>query len=159
MTEQVKTAVVHPMDFEAVAKGDVIGQGQIELISQVRYTEDPERYRIEQMKLRSQIREHRPDLAVVTEKRCLRILTDVELPGYRQARLEHSVRALKTNVELGACLDRSKLTEIEQRRADCIDRHVAQAAIEAARVLRESRRGLLQLDGVADVARLSEGEE
>jgi len=147
------------MDFEAIAKGDVIGQAQIEAISKIRYTEDPERYRIEQMRLIKQIEEHRPDLAVVTTKRVLRVLTDQELLDYRETRQERDVRSMRRNVELGARVDRANLNEIEVRRADCLDRHVAMAAIEAHRIMRESKSRIRELDGPVASPRLGGGEE
>jgi len=154
MNESVKVALVHPIDFESIRKGDAIGQAQIEIISQVRYSEDPERYRIEQMQLKGQIEQHRPDLAVVMSRRCLRVLTDPELVGYRQTRQERDVRSLKRNVALGARVDRSQLGETEVRRADCLDMHIAVSAIEADRNLRESRKKIRELDAPPETARL-----
>lgn len=152
-------AIHHPLDFEALKKGDSIGQAQIESIANLRFSDDPRRYSLEQLRLKEQIMEHRPDLVVVGSRNDLRILTDVEAISYCQARQEKDVRSIKRNVVIGGRVDRANLSDVEKRRADCLSVHVGMQAIEADRILRSSRTQMRLIDKSPAVPELGGAEE
>jgi len=149
---------MHPLDFEALHKGDIIGQTQIEAATNVRHSDDPDRYRIEVLQLARAIDDRRRDLVTKIDHRSIRILVDVEIGGYCKDRFEKDLRSMRRNVGLVGRVDRSNLTELEVRKVECLGNHIARAAIEADRVARDARRGLRELEAAPEKGELPSGD-
>lgn len=130
---------IHPIDFEALAKGDVVTQGTVESASNVRHDEDPERYRLEMLKLRERIMSERTDLVVRCKGRALAVLTDQEAELYTVDRFGQLVSMTLRNTKTRARINREHFTELEKRKAESWDQVMTGQALEAAQALVRGR--------------------
>jgi hypothetical protein len=137
---------IHPLDFEALQKGDVIEQSTIEKAYAIRHDDDPDGYRVQgQLRLRAEILSHRGDLLVRTKGRGLVVLTDEQAEEYTVSRHAQLVGATLRNTSTRARIDRSGFDELQQRKAESWDRAMTAQAMDARKSLRAERRRQLLL--------------
>ena len=149
--------VIHPLDCDALRKGDVISQEQIEAIQAVRYADGLEAFAFAQMRLAQHIMLERRDLWVRSCGHELRVLTDAELVEYQQRRLEQNARDARTVATMTARVDAAQLTAAQKRRAECLGMMTALQALQASKTTREAQRRLAALDAPAEDAALPAG--
>lgn len=144
----IRQTVAHPIDFDTLDKGTLIPQRAIEDAMGVRQADNSDRFRLEQLRLRELIDRHRPDLVTRAEGECIRVLTDEEAEIYTAERHEKTVRDMRRTVVLRSRVDRSEFSELDRKKAECLDAHIARQAIETARRLRDAKRELLVLEAM-----------
>ena len=138
------TAHQHPIDFDALNKGDIITAEQIERIYQVRQgTND---YRFAMQRLRDEIERERADLVTCCDQNNVLICSDQKADEVLWQRHRLAVRSIGRNVRRRHRIDMSKLDTEGAARAEHRGRV---AASSYAALLKEQRR-------VAREARLRE---
>ena len=139
-----------PIDFEALAKGMVIDQKQIEAIYQHKAGADPDAFRLAQMRLVELIEKNRADLYPRIERHSIRIMTDKEAEEYNGARQRAHVRGIARDALRRGRINRSEFSDGERRAAESRDRGFSALALLTHRELRKSEREARLLGGKPD---------
>lgn len=137
---------VHPLDFAALNKGDVVPQEHIERIFNLSYNRDPERFRLAMLQLRKQIEERRKDLLVRCKGTRLEILTDHQAEDHTVDRYGKLVAAQLRTTQNRARIDRSGFDELEIKKAESWDRAMTGQALSAQKAVAAERRNQLWLE-------------
>lgn len=136
----------HPLDFKALQKDEEIPQERIEVIYNIRRSEDPDRYRVRaQLALKSEIERHRPDLAVRTRGAGLLIMGDRELERHTMRRTELNIAEMLRNSQRRALIIRDDFSDSEKRAAEANDHALSGIAIAARRALLSTNQTVAKL--------------
>ncbi len=131
MTEQ------HPLDFDALTKGDTIQRSTIEDIYK---PEKESEFRLACLRLAGRIESERRDLLVRHDGDCLRIMTDAEADQVLNTRVVRAVSSLKRQAQRRPRIDRSGFTDEMRRDADSRDRLAVGLAITTRKQLAKFER-------------------
>src|SRR5690606_4572735 len=102
--------------------------------------DDPDRYRLKQMRLVEDIRKHRPDLFPRCKKQSVRIMTDIEAESYSRGEYLRHVRGMATTLVKRTAIDRDEFNDGERRAAEHWDSAMSITALQARRAMLKARR-------------------
>lgn len=145
-----KVSELFPLDFDALKKGEVITQERIETIYRVRELEDPEKFRLAQMKLVEQIEEHRFDLYPRMKKNTVIIMQDAEAEEYNCERMKKHVSSLQRDTRRRARIERKSFDEVSRRAAESRDIGYGALAAVSARALRKANQEAKRLSASSE---------
>lgn len=136
---------VHPLDFEALKKGDVISQQQIESIYQVQLVLDADRFRFKAMELMGEIESARDDLLCRIDGGTVRVMTDAEAEEVTWRRIEQSVGTIGRNAKRRAAIVRDEFDDQQRKVAESRDLHATFLMVATRKQLQKARREELLL--------------
>ena len=128
----------HPIDFDALRKGDVVAAEVIEEAMGISVTE--EQYRLAQMSLRDQIQRERPDLIARMRGKNIHVCTDEEADDYTWSSVEKAVRRIGRNAQLRGRIVRADFDDSRRRAAQTRDQAGTMLAIDSAKRTRKANR-------------------
>lgn len=134
------SAVLHPVDFESLRKGQTISVEAIEAIYKVR--RETQEYQLKALGLKAQIESH--GFRVEFAQGALRLLTDSEYARHNRKRIKQASRKLLATAALPAP-DLMTLTDEERAEWDNADhraRRHAMGVLERERALRAEVKAL-----------------
>ena len=126
----------YPLDFDSLTKGSTIPEDTLNYIVGMKREENPDRWDMKVLQLKSVIEMHRQDLVVRRIQNSLRVLTDVEAEEYLQRRFDGHERNMMKAHARRQLIDRSQFTETERRAAehrDVVNASKVVAMIQAAK--------------------------
>lgn len=131
-----------PIDFESLNKGDLIPQSKIESIYQVQYRSNPKDYAFCQMRLASEIRTRRTDLAahVKSSDTSIEILSDEQAEVHSKRLFEQARQRITTTGIRRASIDRSGFDSSKRTAAESQDRVIQASMVELRRINEQARR-------------------
>jgi hypothetical protein len=129
-----------PLDFAGLQKDQDIPQAHIEAIYQIKHEDDPDRYRLNMMRLCEEIRKHRDDLCVRCKNLTVRIMTDREAEHWTVDRHAKHIRGIAKNLSKRAAIDRDEFNDGEKRAAEHWDNVISTSALQARRAMLKARR-------------------
>jgi|GEM_PF-6592099 len=138
----VNESTQFPLDFSALAKGDVISEDQIRDIYNTKTDQD---HRLAAMSLREDIELARSDLYPVCKGRTIAILTDAEAHEHSVHRHGQLVQQMERTAKRRARIDASDMSEAERRLVEHWDQRMAAQAIQNRHALRQARQEALML--------------
>lgn len=136
---------LHPLDFAALEKGQIINHSDVEAITAVKFEKDPRRYQLELMKLRQAIWDNRDDLVAKIQGLGLRILNDDEADQYLWDEQRKLVDKQKRIAKARARIDRSKFDSVATQVAEQRDMFCASTALMLNQAIRKAERDQLLL--------------
>ena len=156
MTTRVET---HPIDFEALRKGDFVSPETIELAFGCYRASNPNGYRFKVMELKGQIERKRGDLKCAGELDGLRVLHDHEVGDYLTNQIELARRRMSRNRDDFARVEISNLDDAQRRRLETQMLYAGSVALAANRAARETRRQLGVIGPMLLAPEIEEGED
>lgn len=143
---------LHPLDFGSLNKGELVRHEQIERIYNVRRAASPDAYRLCQLRLVSDIEQHRSDLLA----RCLgddvKVMTDAEADEHTWEQYERGVRKIGRAGRRRGAIDHAQLGNMERKTAEFRDGHVTMQALMNRKALAKANRELLLAAGPDEAA-------
>lgn len=138
--------MIHPLDFEALIKGQTLLCAELEAIFGFRQGDKPDAYSFAVMGLMQQIERERQDLICRGANRYdIRILFDDEACEYLQRRLEQCAMSIYRISGKRARIDISKFTDTQKRLVDSQDRTAQGLAMMTRKAMKAGRREIRQL--------------
>jgi hypothetical protein len=140
---QVGESKVHPVDFGALKKGDVLTRKQIEEITGMRLADSEKNYNFAKLNLKQRIEKERPDLYPRGEGHDIVIMTDAAAEAYNRSRTAQDVDSLVRNSARRTRIDRSGFSPEAKRGSESRDRSYQGIALMAQSALKKAEREAL----------------
>ena len=132
---------LHPLDYDALKKGDTLEREQLERIFNVRADDNPSSYAFAVLGLREQIEAHRDDLICRGhEGHGILIMHDREAEEYLRQRMYRLVQALERTSGKRVRIDRSEFDDAHRRASESLDQTFTAIALTSRRALIKGRR-------------------
>lgn len=131
---------LHPIDFEALQKGEVI---PAQRLREIYGTEEETELAFKRMGLVQEIEMRRSDLYPVIRDECIVILTDHEAAEYSVKRHEQLVRGMQRNARRRSRIDSTEFSDAEKRSVEFWDQQIVAQSLGIQRQLRQAKRDLL----------------
>lgn len=139
--------MIHPLDFDALQKGQVIPRLVLERIFGFSQESKPAAYSFAVMGLIQHIERERQDLVCRGANGFdIRIMHDAEACEYLHARLEQCAASIRRISGKRARIDTSQFTDTQKRISDSQDRTAQGLALVTHKAMSAGRRELLLLE-------------
>jgi hypothetical protein len=141
----MKSALIHPLDFDALYKGQKFTLKETEEMLGARFGH--EHYGLKLVNIFGQIHFHRPELDPCSVKGCLYIRTDPEQDEEGRKQMRQQVRDAGRNHRRMIGVDQSKIPEDERKQLELTTQHTAARYAMLMRHQREVARDLRLSNG------------